>query len=356
VFKGQIVPAVLAKDPETVNREHGRGLAMVTGIQASVDRLVAQFEQSIAESEARAQAVERRTFATTLGFLVGALFLAAGIGLYIGRSVAVPIGRLREGAAALARGDLDARIDLSTPDEFGDLARQFNAMTAALKENQERLVQSEKLAGIGRLSAGVAHEINNPLGVILGYAKLLKKKAEGSLAADLQVIEDETLRCKDIVEGLLDLSRPMKGEPSTVDLAALCEEVAERLAETPAGEGIQVAIEGKATAQGVEQKLRQVLFNLVKNAAEASKASGRVEIHLAQDAASTTVSIRDSGAGISPDARARLFEPFFTTKPQGTGLGLAVSQAIARAHGGEISADSPPGGGAVFTLKLPVGR
>ena len=149
VFKGQIVPAVLAKDAETVNHEHGRGLAMVTGIQASVDRLVAQFEKSIAESEARARAVERRTFATTLAFLVGALFLAAGIGLYIGRSVAVPIGRLREGAAALARGDLDARIDLSTPDEFGDLARQFNAMTAALKEHQERLVQSEKLAGIG---------------------------------------------------------------------------------------------------------------------------------------------------------------------------------------------------------------
>ena len=161
------------------------------------------------------------------------------------------------------------------------------------------------------------------------------------------------LRCKDIVEGLLDLSRPMKGDPGPVDLFALCEEVAERLAETPAGTGIPVTIEGRGNALGVEQKLRQVLFNLVKNAAEASRPSGRVAIHLKQEAGAVTLTVQDSGAGIPPEARPRLFEPFFTTKPQGTGLGLAVSQAIARAHGGEITVDSPAGSGAVFTLKLP---
>ncbi len=353
LFNQQIVPAVLAQDAETVNREHGRGLAIVSDIQGSVDRLVTRFERSIGEAEARAQAVQRRTFAITLGFLLGALALAAAVGVYIGRSVAVPIRRLREGAAAVGRGDLEARIDLASPDEFGDLARQFNAMTGALKENQERLVQSEKLAGIGRLAAGVAHEINNPLGVILGYAKLLRKKAEGEAAADLQVIEDETHRCQEIVEGLLDLSRPMKGEPGPVDLRALCEDVIERLAETPAGTGVRISLVGEATAQGVEKKVRQVIFNLLKNAAEASGSAGAVEVRLSQQAGQALASIKDSGPGLAPEARLRLFEPFFTTKPQGTGLGLAVSQAIARAHGGGIDVEQVEGGGAVFTLKLP---
>ncbi|HEY3449380.1 MAG TPA: ATP-binding protein [Myxococcales bacterium] len=354
VFRDRIVPAVLAHDQETVHREHGRDLAIVTGIQEAVDRLVDRFERSIAAADEHARAVERRTFALTLAFLIGALFLAAAIGLAIGRSVALPMARLRAGAVALGRGELETHIDLDRPDEFGDLARQFNAMTAALREHQARLVQSEKLAGIGRLAAGVAHEINNPLGVILGYARVLRKKADPPLAEDLAVIEDETLRCQQIVEGLLDLSRPMKGAPEPVELRPLCDEVAERLRETPSGAQVALVVEGEATATGVESKLRQVLLNLAKNAAEAAGPGGQVELRLAtQPPAEVTVAVSDSGAGLSAEARAKLFEPFFTTKPSGTGLGLAVSQAIARAHGGSIEAGRGALGGAVFTLRLP---
>ncbi|MGC4114305.1 MAG: HAMP domain-containing sensor histidine kinase [Myxococcales bacterium] len=355
VFRERIVPAVLAHDAATVNREHGRDLAIVTGIQESVDRLVDRFERSIAEAEEHARAVERRTFALTLAFLTGALILAAAIGLAIGRSVAQPIARLREGAVALGRGELETHIDLDRPDEFGDLARQFNAMTAALREHQARLVQSEKLAGIGRLAAGVAHEINNPLGVILGYARVLKKKADGPLAEDLAVIEDETLRCQQIVEGLLDLSRPMKGALEPVELRPLCDEVAERLRETPSGAQVSLSVEGEATAHGVASKLRQVLLNLVKNAAEAAGPGGKVELSLARRSSEATVTVTDSGPGLSDEAKAKLFEPFFTTKPSGTGLGLAVSQAIARAHGGSIEAGRGARGGATFTLRLPAG-
>ncbi len=353
VFRERIVPAVLAGDLETVNREHGHDLAIVTGIQEAVERLVERFERSIAAAEDHARAVERRTFALTLAFLTGALILAAAIGLGIGRSVALPMARLREGAVALGRGELETHIDLDRPDEFGDLARQFNAMTAALREHQARLVQSEKLAGIGRLAAGVAHEINNPLGVILGYARVLKKKAQGPLADDLAVIEDETLRCQQIVEGLLDLSRPMKGSPEPVELRSLCDEVAERLRETPSGARTTLSVEGEATAMGVPAKLRQVLLNLLKNAAEASGPGGRVEVRLRAEPGVASLAVSDSGPGLTEEARARLFEPFFTTKPAGTGLGLAVSQAIARAHGGSIEAGAGALGGAVFTVRLP---
>ena len=137
----------------------------------------------------------------------GSTLFAMAVAVYLGRSIARPMAKLEAGAKRIAKGDLDTRIAIETPDEFGRLARAFNAMTDALKVHQEKLVQSEKLAGIGRLAAGVAHEINNPLGVILGYVRVLQKKAEGALADDLKVIEEEAVRCQEIVEGLLDLSR-----------------------------------------------------------------------------------------------------------------------------------------------------
>jgi signal transduction histidine kinase len=199
----------------------------------------------------------------------------------------------------------------------------------------------------------VAHEINNPLGVILGYTRLLKKHADASTASDLEIIEDETLRCKEIVEGLLDLSRPLGAPRQPVDLRELCDDVATRLADSKALDGVGLAVHGGATTLGHPLKLRQVLLNLVRNAVEAAGPGGRVDVQLASSGGVATVSVADTGPGIEPRTQDRLFEPFFTTKPHGTGLGLAVSQAIARAHNGTIEASAAPGGGALFTLRLP---
>ncbi|MHB8875407.1 MAG: sensor histidine kinase [Myxococcaceae bacterium] len=349
VFRDAILPAVLKNDRPTVEIEHGRGLELVSLIQDRADRLAARFEASIGDFEEHAGAVQQGTFLWTLALLCGATLFAAAVGVYIGRSVARPIARLEAGAARLAQGDLSTRIEISTPDEFGNLARHLNAMTASLKEHQEKLVQSEKLAGIGRLAAGVAHEINNPLGVILGFARVLQKKAEGSLAEDLKVIEDETLRCKEIVEELLDLSRPLKVAGEQVDLRALCEEVAARQKEG----GTRIVVEGEGAVHGHGAKLRQVMTNLIKNAAEASGASGEVRVSISGAGRGVQVAVKDTGPGLTDETRAHLFEPFFTTKASGTGLGLAVSQAIAHAHGGGIEASADTGSGAVFILRLP---
>jgi signal transduction histidine kinase len=285
--------------------------------------------------------------------LVGAPILAGVVAFTIGRSIARPLGRLREGASRLAAGDLDARIEIDSPDEFGDLARQWNGMTSALKDHQEKLVETEKLAGIGRLAAGVAHEINNPLGVILGYARLLRKRVDGVAQDDLRVIEEETLRCKEIVEGLLDLSRPLQAARERIDLRDVCDEVVARLGEARLLEGVAVAVQGSGLAEGHPSKVRQIVSNLVRNAAESAGPGGSVAVAVREDAAGVSVEVSDDGPGIDATARARLFEPFFTTKPQGTGLGLAVSRALARAHGGEVEAASLPGAGARFTFRLP---
>jgi two-component system NtrC family sensor kinase len=200
----------------------------------------------------------------------------------------------------------------------------------------------------------VAHEINNPLGVILGYTRLLQKQAAGEVAVDLKVIEDEALQCQRIVEGLLDLSRPIRLAPEQVQLRDLCEEVTLRLRESGQLEGVQVLVRGAAVVEGDAHHLRQIALNLVKNAAEALGAHGTIAVSITSEKGAVHLAVADDGPGLSADLRERIFEPFFTTKPSGTGLGLAVSQALARAHGGGIEAASAAGGGAVFTLRLPL--
>jgi signal transduction histidine kinase len=355
IFRGRIVPAVVRGDRRFVQSEHARAQVLVTSIQDRVEQLVGRFEARIATARAEVSAVERRTYRSILALLVAAPLLAAAVTIYVGRSIAGPVGRLSKGAERLAAGDLDTKIDVATQDEFGALAAQFNAMTASLKEHQTQLVQSEKLATVGRLAAGVAHELNNPLGVILGYVRLLRKRAQGGVDEDLAVIEEETLRCKEIVEGLLDLSRPLQAARDPLDLRRVCADVIERFREAKVLDGVAVDLEGEAVAEGHATRIRQVVANLVRNAAEAAGPGGHVSVRLGQRDGTAVLAVHDSGPGLAERARERLFEPFFTTKERGTGLGLAVSRAIARAHGGDVALASggEEGSGATFTLTLP---
>jgi signal transduction histidine kinase len=352
VFRERIVTAVLRRDPIHVQGEHARAQLLVTLIQDRTDRLVDRFETSIEDFRTDVERMQVAAWRWNVFFVVVAPLLAALVGLYVHRSVALPVARLQAGAARIANGELDARIQIDTPDEFGALARQFNAMTRSLEEHQQRLVQHEKLAGIGRLAAGVAHEINNPLAVILGYARLLRRKATGEQANDLRIIEDETLRAKAIVDGLLDLSRPVQVERERIDLRALAEETVARLRESGRLEGVITSVSGEGAAYGNAHWLRQVVLNLVRNAAEAAP-GGRVEIEIGAAAGTGSLVVRDSGSGLSRDALERVFEPFFTSKDRGTGLGLAVSKGIVQAHGGSIEVANLPTGGARFEVRLP---
>jgi signal transduction histidine kinase len=354
IFKQQIVPAVLTKQKERVVREHGRAQGLVTAIQDRTDEIIRIHDKSIGDFQAHAALVEHATLLWSAVSFISATLFAAFVGIYIGRSIARPLTKLEEGASRLAKGDLDTQIAVDSGDEFGRLAQHFNQMTTALKAHQRKLVESEKLAGIGRLAAGVAHEINNPLAVILGYVRLLERNAAGSLATDLRVIEDEAVRCQEIVEGLLDLARPSRIDVGSVSLRELCEEVIARLRETGKLEGVAVSITGDADVEGSSAKLRQVLTNLLKNAAEASGTGGKIGVEIQSgDEGRITVRVIDSGPGVSIENRARIFEPFFTTKAEGTGLGLAISKAIARAHGGDIEVGEGEKGGAIFTVTLP---
>jgi len=155
---------------------------------------------------------------------------------------------------------------------------------------------------------------------------------------------------------LLDLSRPMKVAPERVDLRRICDEVIERLRESRLLEGVEVTVRGSGEVEGQPLRLRQVVLNLVKNAAEAAGKGGRVEVQVRSEGGAVEVAVGDNGPGLreaEAEAQSRLFEPFYTTKPTGTGLGLAVSRAIAQAHGGDVSAGRSALGGALFTLRVP---
>jgi signal transduction histidine kinase len=353
MFRDRIAPAVRSGDPAAAT-SHEQSYRLVSLIENSVDELFAQLQRAASQSRRELAQREQTSVAWMAALLVAIPVFVATAMLYLSRSVARPLARLSAGAAAVAAGDLESRIDIDTPDEFGALASEFNAMTASLKRQQEELVESEKLAGIGRLASGVAHELNNPLQVMVGYLSLNRDVPDRRLAGQLAAVEAETLRCKAIVEALLEFSRPAASpSPTPVDLRLLCEDVSSGLRVSVPSECLRLSLDGAAVALADRSKLRQVVFNLIKNAVEAAGPAGAVEVAMGASGDSVEMSVRDSGPGITPEARARIFEPFFTTKPSGTGLGLAVSRAIARAHGGDIDVRNGEAGGAVFTLRLP---
>jgi signal transduction histidine kinase len=230
-------------------------------------------------------------------------------------------------------------------------------MAASLAQEQAALVRSQKLASIGQVAAGIAHELNNPLSVVLGYTKLLRA-APGADTDELRIIEDEARLCQRIVQELLDLARPHRLEIGQVDLAMLAREAVDRLEGAGAlrDRRVHMVAAHPVLVSADAGKLRQVIANVVVNAAEAIEATGTITIDATRTADRATLTVTDDGPGIAPGVRDQIFEPFFTTKPRGTGLGLAIAYAIVDAHGGSIVISSAPGAGTLVSLQLPVSQ
>ncbi len=255
-------------------------------------------------------------------------------------------------------------------DEVYELAESFNRMMSHLKkaeqeriEMEERMLQADKLASIGRLGAGVAHEINNPLSVILGYTNILRKKypATEQTKEDLDIVFSNAKLCKRIVEDLLNFSRQTKIVRIPTDINAAIESVLVPMEEKLRGGGITVIRDYDPALPSLaadEDKLKRIFTNLILNAFQAMQPEGRLTVNTSHDKEQNGVRIvfSDTGCGIPEEIRGKVFEPFFTTKPpgQGTGLGLAVSYGIAKEHKGELSVISEQGKGSSFTLWFPL--
>ena len=295
-------------------------------------------------------------------------------------SIFAPLRRLHQGALRVAQGDFDYRLELTSHDEMAELANSFNKMTARfqeitqdldrqVRERSKQLVRSERLAGIGFLAAGVAHEINNPLSAIAMAAESLQgRKAEPLTKADhehakiafqyLDMIQREAFRCRQITDKLLDFSRGQDAPRCRNDLAAIISEVLsmvqhmskfrDRKIEFPCSKPCNIDINGS--------EIKQVILNLIANALESMESGGTLRINLIEQTDQVVVSVEDDGCGMTPEVIENLFEPFFTRKKngKGTGLGMSISHRIISDYGGTIEAFSEgPGCGSTFHVHLP---
>jgi signal transduction histidine kinase len=255
--------------------------------------------------------------------------------------------------------------------EIALLIEAVNRMLEEIEVRQHYLVRSEKLAALGTLLSGVAHELNNPLSNISSSCQILQEELD---SADpeyqqelLAQIDEQTNRARNIVRSLLEFTRVREFRRETLELGALLQETVRFLkGQLPARLDLRLEIPAGLQVRGDKQRLQQVFLNLLKNAAEAARGEVRVRaghptalpVRKCFEGEGVCVEIADVGAGIPPELLARVFDPFFTTKDvgHGSGLGLFVAHEIVEEHGGCISAENPPGGGALFTLWLPAGK
>jgi len=314
---------------------------------------------------------ERRAVEILLGLTVAAVLLAIFISYGLSNSIIKPLHSLMAATEKLTAGASPRGLDPDprAPIEIEVLRKSFNAMTAAIRERDqqlrrqthEKLMRSDRLAMVGQLAAGVAHEINNPLGSILLFSRLIMQQvpAEGKIRENLERIEKETKRCHTIVRNLLDFARQREPMVESVDVNRLLDATLKLFEGQFLFHNIQIVRDYDPNLQPIladESQLQQVFMNIILNAADAMKGKGRLTLATKQDGEDNIeISVSDTGCGIPPENIDRIFDPFFTTKGvgHGTGLGLSVSYGIIQKHNGDINVSTTVGAGTTFTVSLP---
>jgi two-component system NtrC family sensor kinase len=302
--------------------------------------------------------------AIVLGATIASLVL-----LFIANELVLgPVRKVVVMAQRVIGGDLSARVGLRPPGEMGVLCRAIDSMAQAMAERQELLQQStrqqigrsEQLASVGRLAAGVAHEINNPLTGVLAFADMLheKENLDEQDKQDLELIIRETKRVRDIVRGLLDFARETPYVQKELVINELLRQTLRLLGKREAFQNIALVEDLDEDLPPVyvdKNQLQQVFLNLMLNACEAMPHGGTLLVGSSAADRRVVVKVTDTGCGIKPKDVDKIFEPFFTTKPvgKGTGLGLSVSYGIVQQHGGTLEVTSEVGKGSTFTVTLP---
>jgi two-component system NtrC family sensor kinase len=327
-----------------------------------------------------------RSLFTFLGITVVGVAIVTWVSIVLAQRISRPIHAMAEASEKVAEGDYGQRVDYASPDEIGHLVDRFNRMiqelgrttqelmdwaanleskvedrTTQVRAMQNQLLQAEKLAAIGKLAAGVAHEINNPLTGILTGASLMLEDIphDDPRHEEVRIIVDETMRCRKIVKGLLDFARQTKPQKQAVSLNQVIADVMSLVGKQAAFRDIDVGMDLASDLPNVmadQDQMRQVVLNVVLNAAEAMPRGGEIRFTSRLDPTGkmVQVSIADNGPGIPDDIKNKIFDPFFTTKKTGTGLGLAIAYGIVDRHGGVVFIDSRPGRGTTVNFRIPV--
>jgi len=323
--------------------------------------------------EAKYADMRRNTILVFILITVAGMALAVGLGCILASKIMSPVHQLIKASKQVSEGSLTPEIGpISKDEEMGVLQNTFKDMVVSMGRRREaaedRLVQSEKQASVGRLAAGVAHEINNPLTGVLTYTHMLlrRKDIEDDIRSDLQTIVESTERVRKIVKGLLDFSRQTKLDKEPTDVNMLIRSVISPMENQALVKGVGIKFDPGENLPKLtldRSQFQSVLINLIINALDASEPGGSINIYTATDLSASDagkkgveISVADTGSGIPPEDLDKLFDPFFTTKEvgQGTGLGLSVSYGIVQRHGGTIRVQSEVGKGTRFFIWLPI--
>jgi two-component system NtrC family sensor kinase len=318
--------------------------------------------------EAKYRDIKWHTIWVNLGITSLGMIIAFVISFYLGNTIITRIRMLKEAAEAIAAGNLDYKLSPDKISGFDMLDEAFNYMSKSLKAHDEKLhkaheqlARTEKLTALGEMAAGVAHEINNPLGGILLYSNLVLEDipADSPAQENMQKIIYQTNRCKGIVQNLLDFARAPTGDMLPLKIDNIINTSLNLVKDQAMFHGIEIKTELSGDLPevvGDKARLEDAFLNLFINAAHAMNGKGTLTIRtrLSRNN-SVKISVSDTGKGIDKENLPHIFEPFFTTKEpgQGTGLGLSIVYGIIRKHNGFIDAESEPGKGTTFIIFLP---
>ena len=328
----------------------------------------------------------KNTLAIFLGIALLGIVLIITVAVNQAKRISTPLKKIENAANNIAEGNYNQTITVHAAREIEHLAASLNQMakelerkkleieewgntlekkvlerTEEIKKIHSQLFRSEKLASLGKLAAGVAHEINNPLTGILTNSSLLLDDLEKAdpRREDVEVIVKETIRCREIVKRLLDFARQTKPQKQLININSIIENIILLVRNQTSFRNIVIQKELSENIPDVmadRDQIQQVFVNIIINSSEAMAGGGSltIESKLAEQSDSILIRFTDTGPGIPDDIKEKIFDPFFTTKEQGTGLGLSISYGIIEQHGGDISIESKRGEGTKFTIRLPI--
>jgi two-component system NtrC family sensor kinase len=317
--------------------------------------------------------IKNRTILIFLGIALVGVLLALFTTLLISRRISTSIQNLVTASKHLTHGDLETKVEKTSNDEIGELADHFNLMATAIRERDEKLkeftkkkiMESERLALIGQLSANVAHELNNPLQGIITYSYLLLEENAFSdeIKESINKIVVQANRCRDIIRGLLDFSRQKKPDKMMCNANTLLQGCISLVEKQAAFHNIKVGMNLDNELPMVildPSQIERVFLNLIINAADAMDGNGQLTLSTKYNRTKecVEVNVQDTGHGITEENMEKIFDPFFTTKEtgHGVGLGLAISYGIVKEHNGNISVESEVGKGTTFTVSFPLSK
>ncbi len=294
----------------------------------------------------------------------GVIFVGIMLGLFMARRILYPILILNKGVKRIGDGEFGFEMPVTGEGEIKELSMSFNRMSVKLKElidkiksAQDHMVRTEKLYALGEFSAGIAHEIKNPLTPIMMLVNKVKRHKKSLTDEDLDIIEKEIKRIDKIVREFLAFARPEKTEKTDVDVNEVLEEIITITMpkmDQSAIHLVKTLSPSLPVIKGHHDALKQVFLNLILNAMQAMDGwSGRLSIKSEAKDRCVSVSIADTGIGISRENLKRIFDPFFTTKAEGTGMGLTLAHSIISDHSGKIDIDSSPGKGTTVKVEFP---